>query len=202
MINSTIHNVDDLKTGDIILFSGTCFVSRVIRWFCGSKWSHIGMVIIDPAYPIPLIYESSHGTNLIGLDLKRKTSGVQLLFLRDRIRTFKGDMVVRRLLQHNILPEDRADLLTLRKELVGVPFEKSTWQMLASEFKSRILCGPEDLSSVFCSELVAECYKTLGLLGQGLPSNSYSPADFSANRGLDLLRGKLGPHEPLKTYRR
>ena len=202
MNNSTIYHVDNLKTGDIVLFSGTCLVSRIIRLLCGSKWSHIGMIIIDPAYPTPLIYESSHGTNLIGLDLKRKTAGVQLLFLSDRISAFKGDMVVRRLQGHDILPEDRTKLLSLRKELVGVPFEKSVWQMLASEVKHRVLPHREDLSSVFCSELVAECYKVLGLLGHDLPSNKYSPADFSAKRGLDLLSGELGPQIGLKEYRR
>lgn len=160
------------------------------------------MIIIDPAYPTPLIYESSHGTNLVGLDVKRKTAGVQLLFLSDRISTFKGDMVVRRLQDHDILPVDRASLLSLRKELLGVPFEKSVWQMLASELKHRVVPQRADLSSVFCSELIAECYKVLGLLGQDLPSNKYSPADFSAKRGLELLSGKLGPQIRLKDYRR
>ena len=111
-------------------------------------------------------------------------------------------MVVRRLLHHDILPEDRADLLTLRRELVGVPFERNIWEMMASEFKNRVIPYREDLSSVFCSELVAECYKVLGLLGQDLPSNIYSPADFSADRGMELLSGKLGPEIRLKLYRR
>lgn len=202
MNNSTVFNVDNLKTGDIILFSGTCIVSRIIRFVCRNKWSHIGMVIVDPAYNVPLIYESSHGTNLIGLDLKRKTAGVQLLFLRDRIRDFKGDMVVRRLVDHNITPEDRSKLLALRKQLVGVPFEKNVWQMAASEFKNRAIPYREDMSSVFCSELIARCYQVLGLLGQDLPSNRYSPADFSAKRGLVLLSGKLGPEIRLKHYRK
>jgi len=200
--NSTVFNVDNLKTGDIVLFSGTCLVSRLIRLVTRSKWSHIGMIIIDPAYPIPLIYESSHGTNLIGLDLKRKTAGVQLLLLRDRISTFKGDMVVRRLLDHDITAEDRASLLSLRKELIGVPFERNTWEMMSSAVKSRYFNHEEDLSSVFCSELVAECYKVLELLGHDLPSNRYCPADFSADRDMELLSGELGPEIRLKLYRR
>lgn len=202
MNNSTVFNVENLRTGDLILFSGTCFVSRLVRLFTRSKWSHIGMVIIDPAYPIPLIYEASHGTSLIGIDVKRQTSGVQLLLLRDRIRTFRGDMVVRRLQGTSISLENRADLLSLRKELVGRPFEQSKWQLVAAEFDSYFLPRGHDLSSVFCSELVAECYKTMGLLGQDLPSNKYSPADFSADRELELVRGNLGPEIRLKLYRR
>jgi hypothetical protein len=37
----------------------------------------------------------------------------------------------------------------------------------------------EDLSSLFCSELVAEAYQKMGLLTEQLPSNEYIPKDFS-----------------------
>jgi hypothetical protein len=50
----------------------------------------------------------------------------------------------------------------------------------------------EDLSSLFCSELVAEAYQAMGLLPEypkGLPSNEYTPLDFSSHRNLKLLGG-------------
>lgn len=202
MDNSTVFNVENLKTGDIVLFSGTCLVSRIVRGFTRSKWSHIGMVIIDPSHPIPLIYESSHGTALNCRDIECQTAGVQLLFLRDRIATFKGDMVVRRLQDCVLSRGDLSALSCLRKVMVGTPFEESVWQMMASDIKTRLIPRREDLSSVFCSELTALCYRAMGLLGQVPPSNMYSPADFSAGRNLPLLRGSLGPQIKLKLYRR
>ena len=42
----------------------------------------------------------------------------------------------------------------------------------------------EDLSSLFCSELVAESYQRMGLLSSAssaLPSNEFTPKDFSSD---------------------
>ncbi len=50
----------------------------------------------------------------------------------------------------------------------------------------------EDLSSLFCSELVAEAYQRLGLLSEAKPANEYTPADFSEKKELQLLAGTLG----------
>ena len=51
----------------------------------------------------------------------------------------------------------------------------------------------EDLSSLFCSELVAEAYQRIGLLGDSVPSSEYTPGDFAAHSRLELLSGELGP---------
>ena len=32
-------NIDDLETGDMILFSGNYFISKIIEYFSGSKYS-------------------------------------------------------------------------------------------------------------------------------------------------------------------
>ena len=52
----------------------------------------------------------------------------------------------------------------------------------------------EDLSSLFCSELVAEAYQRMGLISDGkkaLPSNEFTPKDFSSEAAKPLkLRKK------------
>lgn len=200
MDRSTLYNVADLKTGDIILFSGTCFVSRVIKFFTGSRWSHIGMIVKDPDYPYPLIYESSHYTGIMGLDIGRKTSGVQILPFNERRRTFAGDMALRRL-EYDLSDNELYRLRIFRIYMVGKPFEEDRLQMLAASRMFKFLPSREDLSSVFCSELIAQCYQEMGLLGQDLPSNKFSPPDFSDERDLKLTRGKLGPQIIIKEYR-
>jgi hypothetical protein len=45
------------------------------------------------------------------------------------------------------------------------------------------------LSSLFCSELVAEVYQKMGLLTEKLPSNEYIPKDFSTEKSLSLELG-------------
>ena len=45
----------------------------------------------------------------------------------------------------------------------------------------------EDLSSVFCSELVAESYRAMGLLNETAPAtNEFTPADFTRRDTLFL----------------
>jgi hypothetical protein len=38
----------------------------------------------------------------------------------------------------------------------------------------------------------------LGLLDEQKPSNEYTPADFSENRRIESLRGRLGPEVIIK----
>ena len=56
--------------------------------------------------------------------------------------------------------------------------------MIKAAYDGPLGHNQEDLSSLFCSELVAEAYQRLGLLPkppQGLPSNEYTPRDFAKN---------------------
>lgn len=48
----------------------------------------------------------------------------------------------------------------------------------------------EDLSNMFCSELVAEAYQQIGLLADGLPSNEYVPGDFASTAKTPLVLGQ------------
>ena len=34
-----------IKSGDIILWSGTGIAARIVRWFTKSKWSHVGIAV-------------------------------------------------------------------------------------------------------------------------------------------------------------
>jgi hypothetical protein len=79
----------------------------------------------------------------------------------------------------------------------GRPYERSTHEMMLSVYD-----GPlgrnrrEDLSSLFCSELVAAAYQRMGLLPPDPPSNEYTPKDFCTRRRkrLRLLgQATLGP---------
>ena len=83
--------------------------------------------------------------------------------------------------------------MKLRRELNGRPYEKKHLELI-----NALRDGPlgveneENLSSLFCSELVAEAYQSLGLLNVDKPSNEYTPADFSALEKLQLRHGYLG----------
>ena len=90
-------------------------------------------------------------------------------------------------------------LLDFRKEVQGRPYEKNKMELILSamdfqeEYLSFLRNKKEDLSSLFCSELVAEAYKRMGLLSDKLLSNEYTPDDFASgsNKTDSLEFGKL-----------
>ena len=95
------------------------------------------------------------------------------------------------------------ELLRFRKEVQGTPYEKNFLHLIGAAFDSvEELFGffknaKEDLSSIFCSELVAAAYKRMGLLDnkKAKVSSEFTPDDFSSarHRELSLEFGKLDP---------
>jgi hypothetical protein len=74
----------------------------------------------------------------------------------------------------------------------GTPYEESELELLGSVF-DLIPDQEEDLSSLFCSETVAEAYQRCNLLPDSVPSNEFTPKDFASEGINELLRDvKLG----------
>ena len=92
-------------------------------------------------------------------------------------------------------------LLKFRKEVEGRPYEKKKLEAIMAAFDfyedtfTFLKNTEEDLSSIFCSELVAAAYQRMGLLGSATSSNEYTPDDFATARSsaLDLRVGRLEP---------
>ena len=84
-------------------------------------------------------------------------------------------------------------MLQLRKEWMGRPYEKNMVQLAVSAinpsdvFLSLFQNTREDLSSLFCSELVAAAYQRMELIKDDRPSNTYTPDDFSSSRDHKIL---------------
>jgi hypothetical protein len=182
-----------LKTGDIVLFSGKSAVSNIIKLFSGGKWSHVGMVVIMEEFDrMVLLWESTTLSNIPDIETRTATKGVQLVPMSQRITTYEGEVTIR-LLNKAISDAMNQKLAEVRKELSRKPYERSQIELLKAAYDGiGGASSGEDLSSLFCSELVAEGYQAMGLLPEfpaGLPSNEYTPIDFSDRRQLKLLKG-------------
>ena len=179
-----------LSTGDIVLFSGRGVISSGIKLASGSMWSHVGIVLRIPEYDFVCVWESTTLSGLFDLCSGSIRSGVQLVPFSDRVSSYRGRIAVRHLVIDGGLGSGSlCSLMELRNELRGCSYERSRLELFRSAFGGIFRSGSEDLSSIFCSELVAEAYQRLGLLCSGIPSNSYIPADFSSGRDLSLLGG-------------
>ena len=181
-----------LKTGDIVLFSGKGGISAGIKWATFSRWSHVGMVVNMTEYDFVTLWESTTLSSLADLDTQRPVKGVQLVPLSARVATYPGEIAIRQLRDCTLGPEDVSTLMDFRKKVKGKAYEENLIELIRSAYDGPWGNNQEELSSLFCSELVAETYQRLGLLGEEKPSNEYTPADFSARVGLELQIGRLG----------
>jgi hypothetical protein len=179
----------ELKTGDIVLFSGKGVFSDIIKYGTLSKWSHIGMILYIPEYDFLTVWESTTLNNVNDLESGVPRKGVQLVPLSDRVQKYSGDITVRQLKGGTLSSDSLHKLMLLRKELRGKPYEKSKIELLKAVYDGPLGNNKEDLSSIFCSELVAEAYQRLGLLPESIPSNEYTPGDFSEKKMNKLLNG-------------
>jgi len=184
-----------LKTGDILLFSGKGGVSDGIKFFTVSKWSHVGIVyrFSDPNDPQGSVFcwESTTLSNLADADTGKLTKGVQRVELSERLeRCFAtGYEISVRTLSKPLNNSMLQALNNFRHEVSGRPYEKDKIELLKAAYDGIFGENKEDLSSLFCSELVAEAYQRMGLLTEKLPSNEYTPKDFSSEKSLSLELG-------------
>lgn len=184
-----------LDTGDLILFSGKGVVSYIVRWFCGSKWSHIGMVVRVSDGDMILLFESttlSKTKDLLSGKLRR---GVQLVSLSERLASYDGEVGVVFLTAART-QEMLKSLNDFRAEMRDKPYEKHFLSLVKSAYDGCLGDNKEDLASVFCSELVAEAYQRMGILSNSIPSSEYTPADFDGNHKLPFINSaSLSPVE-------
>jgi hypothetical protein len=179
----------NLRTGDLVLFSGKGAMSHGIKLFTSSKWSHVGMVLKLPDTDTIFLWESTTLLNLAdAIDGKRK-KGVQLVLLSDRIKTYDGDASIRHLQNFSVSVSRYEKLMKLRKSFRNKPYEKSQIELLKSAYDGPWGHNEEDLSSLFCSELVAEAYQCLGLISNKIPSNEFTPKDFTEEKDMKLALG-------------
>ncbi len=182
---SEIRN--SLQTGDIVLFSGKSRISNIIKWFTKSPWSHVGMVIRSTEWDMRLLWESTTLSKLKDIQSGVARQGVQLVPLSERIKTYDGRIGIRKLETHKVIRHQ--PLIDFRQEVKGRKYEEDKLELFKSAYDGPFGANEEDLSSLFCSELVAEAYQIMGFISNDVASNEYTPADFGGT--IKLLDAKL-----------
>jgi hypothetical protein len=186
----------DLRTGDLLLFSGKGMASAGIKRILGCAWSHVGLVVRSAAGDLPLLLESTPCRDLVDVVTGRATGGVRLVSLSERLATFEGALALRRL--NRPLAAAQLDRLAgVLRELHGRPYERRLLELFLA-VSDRIDLNRENLKSLFCSELIAEILQRIGLLDDighgGRPSNEYTPRHFGGAYDLKLRQGfAFGP---------
>lgn len=197
-INSYMRISSSLKTGDILFFSGNSFFSKMIKLCTRSHWSHVGMVYVNENSQT-FCWESdkeSASSNLSQL-------GVRFIPIEEKIESYSGEVAVKRLegLAQGDLLKLHDAITKVSFEFKNRPYEKSSIELFQAAYDGPFGDNVEDVSSLFCSELIATVYQLAGLLPlcpPGLPSNEYTPADFDRIT-FKLLKGGLSEIFPIKS---
>lgn len=199
MIREIAYNdvKDSLKTGDLILFHGIETTSKLIELIEWSFWSHVGMVVLprDIGLPgdEPLFWESTASGDGITdyISGKPKEKGPMLVSLRERIQvdlnqhydTHFQVMYLNRSLSQQELEKLKDFMYKVHDR--GFP---SAENALKYYVEGRGFNVPAPDADVFCSELTAETFMTMGFISTEYVPNGYCPDDFNKGDNLPSLQ--------------
>ncbi|MCB2145588.1 MAG: hypothetical protein KQI81_03885 [Deltaproteobacteria bacterium] len=184
---------DRLDTGDIVLFSGKGLISMGLKIGSLCTWSHVAMVVRAREPDVTLLYQTTPLCKAKDFFEGTLKNGVQINVMSEAVNGYNGKVAVRHLSVART-PEMLNDLSRFRQEVKNRPYESHIIQMVKAVWDGPLGHVEEDLSSLFCSELVAEAYQRMGLLPSnecgGCPCSEYTPKDFSTEGGgIELLLG-------------
>lgn len=161
-----------LKSGDLLIFSGTNKTSNFIKFFTGSQYTHVGIVYQCPKNGKLYLWESGHVPKNVDHVIKKKGCGnrdAKLTPLESRLRHYKGKIFVRRLLCKKKI--DMKYFVKFIATHIGKTYSPdfvTSWNGRGAFSVSLIplpfLDVSSDGSSWICSQLVAATYEHLGIL--------------------------------------
>ena len=180
--------VEDLDTGDVILWSSSSLGSYVNRIATGSPWSHTGMIIktdyFTPGHPKLYIWHSINDVITCTEDkiTGKQKRGVQLNSLKPIIEHSPGEIYIR-----HMHPKPTEDLFRIHHEFFSEFATKDYEQYVLEMFNAvsdHMLENkdtPQTRETIFCSELNAYTYKEFGWSApRNVSCNEYLPSDFSS----------------------
>jgi hypothetical protein len=172
--------VNEMQTGDLILFSGTSSESEWIKLFTGGLFSHSTMIYRpDPSQP-PLMWQEAPDGIVTDPHTGSLHGGAQLgdaLGATEVITNQYLDVPYYVKLNWERPGTLNDTILNVINSYEQRPFG-SVLQMALNYAIGHLYNQGTDETSIFCAELVAITFQALGLLDASHPPNWYSPNSF------------------------
>lgn len=170
-----------VDTGDIVLFHNAHFASQATKVFTRSQWDHVGVIVRWRDNELKLLEVTSQGVGLYKLSAR-------LAFLATNTK-----MAVRRLLGVRRTPAMLYAIDEFIQQMRGRHYKKRLGVLVKAALRDEKdgSSSEQDLSSVFCSELVVAAWQRMGLLPDSLAAKGFLPRDLAdkENKDLPLLLG-------------
>ena len=187
--NKLLNGSNDWKTGDIILFhnpsnSKNCF-GRLIQYFSGSKYSHVGMILKNPDFTktplIGLYFWESSDENFPDAEDHKKKIGVEIVNLDELInRCGDIELYYRKLNLLNGKFIDTSKFKEIHNTVHNKPYDIVPQDWIEAFFK--VNSRPQKKDRFWCSALLGYIYVQLELLPPNIDWSIMTPGDFSTER--------------------
>lgn len=176
----------ELTVWGIGLFAGADTISGTIRKLTDSSWSHVALILKDQGLDLYCFESTSSYDQVI---YQHVLPQVQIHDWIPTLNGYKGTVAYRQLQDSTCLFNDPKFVTPLVKKFLGRPYEQNVGDLIdALTGKSK----KSDVSSLFCSELVAEMLQEIGYLDRNLLSDNFLPKHFSTEFPLPIHGGRLG----------
>ena len=168
---------DILLDGDIILFRGNNLGSCVQRCILNAPYDHVAMVIKSPGNPFRNRKPSTYVLEANARDGIHKYDLEIWIYMRTTMNNAFSKVVFRRLFCERTR-ERRRKLLQFTDRIIGRSYEGNPANFVKAFFEINSKQG-DNLSSAFCSKLVAAALQDIGVLSKKHNASIYLPSDFS-----------------------
>jgi len=175
--------INELETGDIILFNGNYFMSNIIEYFTSSIYSHVGIILKNPDLgdaTFEGIYLLESGReNTPDPENNRIKKGVQIINLEEKIKNFNGQIYVRKL--HCTRDKEFYEKIkNIHSAVHNIPYDLNPIDWIKADLQLDI-GNTHKTNTYWCSALVTYVYVKLGFLDKNIPWSLISPQDLSSS---------------------
>jgi len=182
------------QTGDLVLFSGSSLLSKLIELACDSSWSHVG-IVYRTADDVLLLEAVKNYDGVVDVLARQECTGVRVVRLADVLYSFHGNYMALRKVQCETVAELQVVRASLQRAIAGFiqsyhlrPYEPRWYDFIAAQYHM-LMRVRQRMDAFFCTEVVAVCYMDAGILGGGAgrsAPNQYLPFDFCESSNLEL----------------
>lgn len=180
----------DIRSGDILLCSGSGWFSKMIQKGTKSVWSHVGFVMRMDAIDRVMVLESVEPLGVRTVPLSKYLTDYD-----SKDNPYPGGFVIAR---HDDFQSKATDA-KLRKfgqfavDLFGYPYDKDEIAKIATRISASYLpFSAKEKKALkpdreyICSEYAWECYKSVGIKIEHDKRGFIAPADFAKAKEVKL----------------
>ena len=183
----------EIRSGDLLLCSGSGLFSRMIQAATGSVWSHVGFVMRLDYIDRVMVLESLEPLGVRTVPLSKYLDDYD-----SEGSPYPGGLVIARHTAFETIAR-QGDGAALRKlgqfavDLFGYPYDSSEIARIAARiaashlpFTTRDKRALKRDREFICSEYVWECYSALGIQVHHDDKGFVAPADFAGDQNVEL----------------